>query len=223
MLLVYGINIHSIVCAMNSSIHAIRKATASDCFGIVAIHMLAFKRFFLTSLGPSFLLQFYHALLDDNYSIALVSESNGQITGFALGATHVKGLNARLIRRRWLQMIFSALPALLSRPPSIFRIIRMLRPQSTVRTSINLGRDRALLMSLAIHPSVQRLGIGKTLVRAFCASSRDLGCQAVELTTDANNNESVRRFYETNGFIAEGAQDLSRHRPMICYVKHLVC
>jgi len=57
------------------------------------------------------------------------------------------------------------------------------------------------LLSIAVIPEAQGIGVGKALVVAFLNRAAALGLRAVDLTTDAIDNESANRFYLRMGFV----------------------
>ena len=207
---------------MNKSNVVVRNADFEDIRPIVRIHMEAFERFFLTCLGPAFLRTFYTTLVEDHFSLAFVSESRDGLTGFALGASESKGMHSRLMRRRWLRMGLAASPALIRRPAAVMRIAKMFHAQKSKASEVSTKRNRALLMSFAVDPRAQKLGHGRQLIDAFCNKCKEVGCSAVELTTDARDNDTVRAFYERNGFAVEELFEAHGGRQMLRYVRNLV-
>jgi ribosomal protein S18 acetylase RimI-like enzyme len=77
----------------------------------------------------------------------------------------------------------------------------------------------ALLSSLGVVPQVRHLGIGRELVKAFCAAARKSDLQYVYLTTDQRDNEVVNRFYRSLGFNISATTTRRDGRTMNTYMK----
>jgi ribosomal protein S18 acetylase RimI-like enzyme len=170
--------------------------TPADLGPVVEVHTRAFKGFFLTFLGPQFLAELYHAILDDLSGIALVCERSSQLLGFVAGSTQPAGLYRRLLRERWHRFALAALPAVLRRPRTARRLLRALRAPEQVSATAGIGT----LMSIAVSPEVQNSGVGRQLVTAFLAEAKERGLVAVDLTTDSMDNEAANQFYRKLGF-----------------------
>jgi ribosomal protein S18 acetylase RimI-like enzyme len=62
-----------------------------------------------------------------------------------------------------------------------------------------LGEATAHIAQLAVDPRAQRLGLGRVLVSAACASAADAGCKRITLLVEGRN-VPARRLYEALGF-----------------------
>ena len=76
-------------------------------------------------------------------------------------------------------------------------------------------------MSIAVHPECQRQGVGNQLLQAFLDEARQRGLDHVSLTTDAENNDAVNKFYQKLGFNNYRAYVTPEKRVMNEYVIHL--
>jgi ribosomal protein S18 acetylase RimI-like enzyme len=164
---------------------------------LVAVHQRSFNGFFLTFLGPKFLAELYQAIVKDPSGIGCMTLNNETVSGFVIGSTQPAGLYGRLLRKRWWQFGWAALPAFL-RNPAIFP--RLLRAFSMPKQEPP-APNSALLMSIAVDLPFQHQGIGKQLICGFLEEARQHGAQAVHLLTDAENNDGTNHFYQTQGFV----------------------
>lgn len=74
----------------------------SDAKALAKIHREAFPDFFLSSLGESFLIQFYRGFARDSSAITVVvRDEQGIPRGAAVGTTEPAGFYRRLLKRRW--------------------------------------------------------------------------------------------------------------------------
>lgn len=179
----------------------IRPMTKIDIEECTRIHTSSFKGFFLTFLGPRFLRELYTDIMLDPTGIAVVAEKvepTGpcQIVGFAVGSMDAPQLYRNLIRHHLRQFALDGISAVLRKPTIIPRLLRALN-----KPSENLPvPDAALLMSIAVLPGMQGLGIGKRLITSFIDETAKLGRSNVMLTTDGVDNDSANRFYQSMGF-----------------------
>ena len=162
----------------------------------VDVHLKSFKGFFLTFLGRNFLKLLYGSIIKDPSGIGFVYLNNNDVIGFVFGSTQPAGLYRRLIKKRWLKFGFAALMAVIKKPEIIFRLFRSIN----LKNEENATPGRGTLMSIAVDPSHHDKNIGKELVMTFLDETRKRGCQSIDLTTDAVNNERVNNFYTKLNF-----------------------
>ncbi len=179
-----------------SHIFTVRTMVSDDLPQVVSIHLQSFPGFFLTFLGSSFLSLLYKNLQRDPEGIVLLAASEEKIEGFVAGVIRQSGFYWRLIEKRKWSFALAGFGGLLRKPSIAPRLIRALkRPQESRSASAE-----ACLMSMAVRPESQGKGIGEKLVRAFCQKLAESGVKDVCLTTDQDNNEQVKRFYQRIGF-----------------------
>lgn len=164
---------------------------------IVEIHISSFPNFFLTFLGPNFLRIFYNRFVKDSRGICFAYLENGKIMGFVVGNIDPPKFYANLLKYDWFKLGVAAIPALLKRPKSFFRILN-----NTQRAYKGMPNASFIveLSSIAVLPSFQGKGIGKQLVSAFIKEAAIREAKIVYLTTDAENNDVTNSFYKNLGF-----------------------
>jgi ribosomal protein S18 acetylase RimI-like enzyme len=194
----------------------IRPVHPDDVNEIVNVHVRAFPGFFLSFLGPRFLREFYSAFLCEDTGIALVAEgpADGRIFGFVVGTAQPDGFFKRLLMRRWWAFCFASASALIRKPGTAPRIFRAL----LYRGEAPKGPKRALLSSIAVGPGQQGSGLGRALVAAWVDEARKRGATGCYLTTDAESNDAVNRFYVKCGWQVESTYVTPEGRRMNRYV-----
>lgn len=187
---------------------------------VVKLHLRAFPDFFLSFLGPRFLREFYLAFLMDPVGMAFVAR-NGQdgVVGAIVGPLDPRGFFGRLLRRRWWAFGLASVTALLQRPSSASRLARAL----VYRGEAPVGPVRALLSSIAVSPDAQGQGIGRALVQRWLDEARSRGARGCFLTTDAENNDLVNRFYLSQDWKLESAYTTPDGRKMNRYEYDFDC
>lgn len=183
----------------------------------VDIHLRAFQGFFLSYLGKNFLEEFYEGVIEDPTGIAYVVTDNQALVGFVAGSSRPKGFFGRLLKKRWFKFGFAALPALLSNPRIFPRLLRAVSMPNQELPHPNCGT----LLSIAVDPERQGGGVGTMLVDAFLAESKARGLDAVNLTTDAVDNDKVNFFYEKMGFSLHRNYMTPEGRSMNEYIYYL--
>jgi ribosomal protein S18 acetylase RimI-like enzyme len=192
----------------------IRPMLTKDVDAVTAVHLTAFRGFFLSFLGPRFLRELYRAILADEEGIAFVAAHGDRVIGFVAG-TGSGGFYRRAAKRRWFRFGVASIGALLRKPSVARRLVRAIyAPPKTLS-------EGALLMSLAVDPTVQGSGAGKLLTRAFVDRARESGVSAVVLTTDKVGNDAVNTFYRAQGFSLAAEYVTPEGRAMNEYILYL--
>ncbi len=182
---------------------------------VVDLHLRAFPGFFLSFLGPSFLREFYRSFLDDEAGLGFVSlDDRGRVIGVVVGPVSPAGYFKRLLWRRWWAFAFASARTFLARPRIAPRLVRAL----AYRGETPAGPSRALLSSIAVDPEARGGGAGAALVERFLAEVRRRGSKGCFLTTDAENNDLVNRFYLRLGWMRESTYRTPEGRRMNRYV-----
>lgn len=195
-------------------------ANLSHLHAIVEIHLLAFKGFFLESLGGCFLEELYRGFISDPSGICLVVIEGTNVMGFVAGTTRPEEFFPRLRRRRWFVFLLSSVRVMVLHP---IRVGKKLITALSYRGEKPIDvRNAALLSSIGVAPSGMGKGIGRILVSAFCEKAKASGACNVFLTTDRDRNEPVNEFYRSNGFILHSAFLKERGRWMNLYVRPLL-
>jgi len=192
-----------------------RPMTLADIDAVVRIHQGAFQGFFLTRMGPRFLRSYYRTVLDYAGSVALVVADSGlgEPLGFAVGFHEPHRFYA-LFRQRRLRLLPAMLRAVIMDPSLVFAILQNMR-------RIEAERDRPQLKIVelsSIGVGKQGAGIGSQLIEAFVAQAVRLGSKQIKLTTDRDNNDGVRAFYERRGFVLDGLEDRGK-RSLCRYIR----
>ena len=164
---------------------------------ITIIHLKSFKDFFLSSLGSSFLKLYYSSCIKSKKCIALCAIDNeGKILGFAFGSKHSKGFHKEVIIKNVIPFFIKGCLILFSRPKAILRIYK----NTNKSKSQNDDGNYAELLSIGVLPEEKGRGIGKLLLHEFEKKITNENVNKITLTTDANENESVLRFYKSSGY-----------------------
>lgn len=172
-------------------------ATIKDVDDIVRIHCDAFKGFFLTSLGTSFLNFYYKNFIRSEETVCMVAVENDCIVGFSAATMVCKGFNSRLIKQNILSFGMLSITLLFTNPKALIRLAKNLTKKGD---SVNDKEDYAELYSIGVDSSQQGKGIGKKLLSKTEETLKNAGVERVSLTTDFDNNESAVGFYHSMGY-----------------------
>jgi len=178
---------------------------------VVRVHLKAFPGFFLSFLGPRFLKEFYMAFVNEETSIGLIAvDAGGQVAGAVVGSMKPAGFFRRLVKRRWWAFYLASMDALMRRPaiaPRLFRAV-------FYRGDAPPDAPFALLSSIAVDPRFQDRGVGRMLLHRFTKEVIGRGGIGCYLTTDAEGNDAVKRFYLRNGWRVESCYITAEGREM---------
>lgn len=174
-----------------------RKARFSEAKIIAKIHTKTFKNSFLTSLGRSFLKTYYEACIKSKETICLCAiENNKGIVGFCFGTLSSKGFSKRLILNNFFPFVIQFTRIFFSKPKAIIRLIK----------NLDKGNDTeddgiyAELVSIGVLKENKGLGIGKNMLSKFEKNVRSNNVNKICLTTDAEKNNYVLKFYKSMGY-----------------------
>jgi len=174
-----------------------RKSIVSDSTQIARIHLESFPNFFLSSLGYTFLNNYYQSCVESNEAISISAlDEDNILLGYAVGCFNSKGFNKRLILSNTLKYIYLALRLLFTRPIALIRLFKNIE-------KIEIKEDKgsyAELLSIAVAPIHNGLGIGQELLLEFERQVIEKGINKIALTTDANSNDYALRFYQKCGY-----------------------
>lgn len=199
----------------------VRQATLADVPSIVRVHERAFVGFFLTQLGPRFLSRLYQGFLADADGVLIVAEASGEtIVGLLAGSRKPEGFFRKMRRRQGLSMALSALPALLKHP---MRVAERLLAGLSYRGDAPVALPNYwLLSSLGVSLDHAGGGVGKVLLRRFCADAEAQGAPGVYLLTDRDDNDMARRFYEAQGFCVHAEHHRRDGRQLLVMARRFI-
>lgn len=164
---------------------------------LAEIHLDSFKGFFLATLGKSFLLTYYKAVLGSNETIAVCAvDDEGKFLGFGTGCVQAKGYHKRLICHHLFTFIFQGLVLIFTKPKALRRLVMNLDKISNKNDDGNYAE----LISIGVSHTSKGIGVGKQLVKKFEEEARKKGCKKIALTTDYYNNQEVLAFYLHSGY-----------------------
>lgn len=175
----------------------VQEAKKHDIDAIVRIHEQAFPSFFLTKLGSAFLRLYYKSVMDHSDGVLLVCKKDDVPIGLCAGTVLSAGFNKRLIKANFFQYGIETLKLLFSKPKSL---IHLMKNMSKEDSSVGDNGEYAELLSIAVDPTVQRSGAGKTMLLNLENEIKKKGGEKLSLTTDFENNEKAIGFYKSLGY-----------------------
>jgi ribosomal protein S18 acetylase RimI-like enzyme len=175
----------------------IRNISPNESSILADIHLIAFKDFFLTSLGRSFLQTYYKTCINEHSTIAICAvDQYNQIIGFATGTIESSGYHKKLLRNNFFQYFFSVGKMSLFNPRILIRLILNIEKKSSIIDKKNYAE----LLSIAVLPEFKGSGVGKLLLDSFENNIEKRGGKRIALTTDYDNNDPVIKFYKKCGY-----------------------
>jgi len=174
-----------------------RRPVRSENKILANIHKKAFPDFFLTTLGESFLNDYYKASLTSSNSISIGAvDENNNIVGFAVGCLKSKGYHKNLLIENFFLFSIQAIKLIFTKPVALIRLINNLDKNHNAADDGNYSE----LLSIGILPELKGTGIGKELLFSFEKEVKNRGGDKIALTTDIKNNERVVAFYKKCGY-----------------------
>ena len=196
-----------------------KQSEITDAHGIAKLHLKTFPRFFLSTLGISFLTSYYKSCVKskDAISICAVDNETKIIVGFAVGCFNSKGFNKKLIYSNLGPYVYQTLILIFTRPFALVRLFKNLRKGNVLSDNGNYAE----LLSIGVSPNQNGLGIGQSLLVKFENQVREKGINTITLTTDADSNDSVLRFYKKSGYSVYYNFETFPNRKMLKLIKEL--
>ena len=196
-----------------------RRSKVSDSNQIAKIHMECFSNFFLTSLGYSFLKTYYRSCTNNKEAISIcaVNKDDNKLLGFAVGCLNSKGFNKRLILSNLLEYSYRSIILLFTKPIALIRLLKNLEKNNNKNDKGNYAE----LLSIGVSPDHEGLGIGKKLLFEFENQITAKGIKLMTLTTDADFNDSVLKFYKKSGYSVYYDFETFPKRKMLKLIKEL--
>lgn len=197
-----------------------REAVQADLEKIVKVHFSAFPSFFLTSLGSRFLVQYYKIYIKYCH-VAFVAEENGVIEGFVVGSNDstcfYKDLKKELLHFILPVLINVINFQLLSK---VFKRAYSVLFKKKINSSLKLYEGLNELTSIGVTQNDQNKGLGGKLLAKYeqhCIVSKVKG---ITLTTDAEDNDKVLKFYKKFGYSIDQTFVQDKKRTMYSLVKY---
>jgi len=196
----------------------VRLIRESDLKAVAWLHILAFPDSGLMQFGVEALRRYYlWQLKGPHDSVCIGAFREGKLAGFCFAGVF-REAETGFLRKNFLFLVWHLLthPALLLRDIIINRInysiqaIRTLqhkkkriKKQSGVQ---NLGKGNFGILSIAVHPECQGLGIGQLIIQNVEIVARQKGFDSMRLTVHPDNRQAII-FYEKQGWLKVQAGD----------------
>ena len=181
----------------NITVRNLDKSDESLIPRIAKLHIKAFPNFFLTQLGPRFLMTLYKGYLEDPDSGILVAEdSDHHLLGFLAYAFGYSRFYKGLMKSHLATFALCSAGAAIKHPSFIKRLLGAFKKSDEVRRT----EKYVELASIGVNPKAEGKGIGSKLIDKL-KQITDFNTYAyISLETDADNNEWANKFYQKNGF-----------------------
>lgn len=196
-----------------------RLAEIKDLNQVVNIHIAAFPGFFLTSLGPLFLMAMYRAFLLNSGGVFVVEEVKDEIHGFAVGILKSAGRDRKLALKFLPVFLIALIPGVLRNPVNVLR--RIWKQLFSVGIQLEIPGGSIVLRSIGVLPDKRGCGVANRLLGDFEKYSMEKGASVVVLTTDAENNERAIRFYLKNNYEIQQKFKQDSSRSMLMMLKNI--
>lgn len=184
----------------------VRVMCLEDLPVVTELHLLAFPRAALTSLGKEAVLRYYQWQFEHQRELyATVALVHGTMAGFSLAGHLLHPLSGYLREhRRYLIGATLRHPSLLANPIFRDRMMLAVKKLGPRRSRGASRRDGARfgVLALAVHPDFQGYGIGQALLDDAECEARRLGVPRIGLTVRLDNDQAIR-FYERQGWCRE--------------------
>ena len=173
----------------------IRPARMADAPELARLMAEAISWGRLSELGHGFTTLMHRHMIASRHAICRVADRDGEILGYAAGATDTSKFYREFLWRR------GAVAAIIL-APKIFRA----RHRQTIIRSLTYFPEAhpddppAEMLSFAVRSRMKRSGVGKAIFAAISAEFRARGVKAVKFGTAEASNDAANAFYRRYGF-----------------------
>jgi len=190
----------------------IRTAVESESPAVARLHAEQISEGFLSFLGPRLLARLYRRIVRHPDSFLLVADLRGQGVGFIAGSTDVRGLYRQFVVRDGIPAACSAAPRLIV---GWRRVLETLGHGASDGTGAGSGSGLgAELLSVAVAPDRQGLGLGRRLVASFLQELEVRSCPSAHVVVGAGNVGAIA-LYERSGFVIAKRFELHAGTPSL--------
>lgn len=180
----------------------LRDYRETDLPEVVALDQAGLGGFMKTRLAAPFKAQYYSLIRAYPRRIFIVAEgrTDRHLVGFVAGYVWPREFEKHAVAQNQ-RLRLSAIPALLRRPLSAFRLSRETRQvEAEAWSDAPIDPARSELAIIVVHPRSTRRGVGRRLVQEFARRAVQMGAVEVRLTTSAFGNHHANNFFRSLGF-----------------------
>ncbi len=211
---------------MDNTLSPTRAMEEQDLPQVAKIFSEQFPKSPWTRLGPGFICQAFRWHLENFPQLALVSQADGQVTGFIIGTQSTyREYYHRIARSAFKEYLLGILrhPQLLFQRLYFTQFIDLFKNQpSTRNTPQDIETDKtttnkAILTFVAVSKAYVGKGFGKHLLHAYEQAAQKEGFEVLSLYTELDNHPA-RKLYENHGW---AQSHINAQRNLIYYSKRL--
>jgi len=167
-------------------------AKKEDAMVIAKIHKEEIKQGFLSSLGVSFLANFYQAIIESGQGFCLVAKENGETVGFICGVFDLGELYDYFIKKYFLKSI-----VILYKKFFHFSFVKKIF-ETLLYPSKDQHLPRAELLTLAVKKEFQSRGIASLMFEKLVEEFRKRGIKNFKVLVGEELKPAIG-FYEKMG------------------------
>jgi len=174
----------------------VRRAFEADAPALASIMAEAIDWGRMRQLGHRFNTMVHRHMAKSEYAITYVAECNGEILGYAAGATDVSKFYREFLWRYGVPASLTLLPKVI-RPSMLTAVIRGL----TYFPDAYPDDPKAEMISLAVRRHITRSGVGQAVMAAATKELKAWGITTVKFGTVAVNNVAANKYYARMGAV----------------------
>lgn len=172
----------------------VKPITIESIDSVVAIHLDAFKGFFLSELGKNFLFTYYDSVRKSDRGVLLGCFEDDILLGFCASTKLSAGFNSYLVKKNLFRFAKTGLLLLFRKPQAL---VHLLKNFTKSTSSLNDEGKYAELLSIAVSTSAQGKGVGKLLLSQLEIVLKEMDIKQMSLTTDYDDNDKTLKFYKS--------------------------
>lgn len=176
-----------------------------------SIHIAQITGGFLTTLGPKVLARVYRSIAASQHAFLIVAQQNEQVVGFVCGCFDTGKLYRDVICKNAFPFLIAGVRKALSLE-TLRKIWETLVYPNKEQPS---GIPTEEILNFCVSPTIQRTGLGSTLMIALSRKFAENGVSAIRIVTGAEQKSAIS-FYEKIG--ADKVHEFEVHRGTTSYI-----
>lgn len=172
-----------------------QRATIDDISSIISLHQLTLPQTTSSKIGSGYLRVLYLLCINSSHRIVYLAKEDEKIVGVISATIDISRLTTDLMPF-FPKVVYYVAHALVKKRITLLEIVRKARFENTLVSEF--GKPYASILTVCVHPTYQRHGIGKQLMEHMFMWYSKKGIKTFYVDTEVSNTKA-QQFYKKAG------------------------